>query len=307
MLKLRQTLLADKVDIVHAYFPDACLLAPLYLKHSKLAIVTSRRDMGLIYQGKPAWLYGLLRHRTDKVIANSSAVADLVKHKERLCDKQVAVIHNGIEPFDAGPRRDVSIYRDDSSVKLILVANIKPVKRTLDAIKAVRHLVSQGHGVELALVGERQDPNYVEAIESYISAHHLEHNIHWLGQIDEPRRIIDQADIGLLISESEGLSNTIMEYLQAGLAVIASNVGGNPELIRDGKTGLLIEKGNVQQLCDSILAVASPQGQGLELGCNGKQLINEQFSLPAMIKNHERLYSALTQQKMGCTPYAWYR
>lgn len=298
MLALKKTLTTESVDVVHAYFPDSCLLAPLFLRSQGLKVFTSRRDMGLIYKGKPAVLYRLLRHRTAGVISNSRAVADLVKRKERLSEQASFVAYNGIEPYDFSTLSGVEpIFRVPDSIKLILVANIKPVKRTLDAVKAVGKLVEQGISVELALVGEPQDKEYVAAIKNYIAEAQLNFAIHWLGQVAEPRRLLHQADIGLLISESEGLSNTLMEYMQVGLPAIATNVGGNPELVEEGATGKLVEKGQIEELAQAISELASNHQLQSAMGEAGKRKIAEQFSVAAMVRSHEGFYSGNIQEQ----------
>lgn len=293
MRALSRQLREENVDVVHAYFPDACLLAPLFLKSSNLRIVTSRRDMGLIYRGKPALLYRMLRHRTDLVISNSVAVAKHVAKKEGITPLKTRVIYNGIEYFSASQSASTEvIFKHPDSIKLILVANIKPVKRTLDAVMAVQQLIAKGNNVELALAGEEQDREYIQKIDAFIQAHDsLAQHIHRLGQVKEPRRLLQQAHIGLLVSESEGLSNTIMEYMQAGLPVIATEVGGNPELVFHKHTGLLIERGSVEQLTSAILELSSNPTIMKSYGENGKTRIANEFSIDSMVKQHVQAYS----------------
>lgn len=290
MRRLKSQLASDGVDVVHAYFPDSCLLAPLFLKSPKYKVITSRRDMGLIYQGKPAWLFRMLAHRTDLVISNSSAVATFIEKKEGLSQEKSHVIYNGIEDYFENSKSVEVIFKKSCSIKLILVANVKPVKRTLDAVKAVKKLLALKHNVELALAGEKQDKAYVEQIEEYILQNNLSDHVHWLGQVSEPRRLLPQADIGLLLSESEGLSNTVMEYMQAGLPVIATNVGGNPELVAHETNGLLIDRGNISNLVDAILRLKQNQELANQFGNNGRLRILQKFSVAAMIANHEHAY-----------------
>jgi|TARA_R100000027_G_scaffold53307_1_gene42173 glycosyltransferase involved in cell wall biosynthesis len=298
LLALKSRLKSESVDLVHAYFPDSCLLGPLYLKSDRLKVFTSRRDMGLIYKGKPAALYRLLRHRTDGVISNSKAVAELVREKEHLSTKASFVAYNGIEPFDVEVEgTGEAIYQSTDSIKLILVANIKPVKRNLDAVKAVRRLLEKGHSVELALVGKAQDKQYVEEIKAYIAETELESTIHWLGQVQEPRRLLKQADIGLLVSESEGLSNTLMEYMQVGLPVVATNVGGNPELVEGGVTGALVEKGQVDEIVAAISHLASDKKLQRAMGEAGMRKMTDEFSITAMVRHHEAFYSSNKPEK----------
>jgi L-malate glycosyltransferase len=296
MLALRKQLISENVDVVHAYFPDSCLLAPLFLKTKENRIVTSRRDMGLMYLGKPAWLYRQLRYRTDTIISNSIAVAQLAQTTELFTSQQNKVIYNGLEDYQQKTQERARIYQREDSVKLILVANVKLIKRTLDAVKAVHQLIIQGYNIELALAGELREKDYVQEVERYIAEHNLSHSVHVLGQISEPRGILNQTDIGLLVSESEGFSNTIMEYMQAGLPIIATNVGGNPELVTHNINGFLIEKGDTQQLAAGILQLAQDTQLRNRFSAAGKKRIIEEFTMAAMIKKHEAIYQHATPQ-----------
>lgn len=290
MVNLRQQIIKDQVDVVHAYFPDSCILAPLFLKTKRNALFTSRRDMGLIYQGKPAWIYRVLAKRTDAIISNSKAVSDFIAKKENLKAEKARVIYNGLEEYTVVSEDSFTLFNQEDSIKLVLVANIKPVKRTLDAVVATTQLIEEGHNLELTLVGENQDKNYVAQIVDVINKTNTNKLIRLTGSITEPRRLLSQAHIGLLVSESEGLSNTIMEYMHAGLPVIATNVGGNPELVIDKRTGLLIEKGNIEQLKSAILSLAANIELRESLGAEGKSLIQNEFSIAALISKHEEIY-----------------
>lgn len=289
MAHLRQQVIRNRVDVIHAYFPDSCILAPLFLKTIDAALFTSRRDMGLIYQGKPAWIYCMLSHRTDAVISNSHAVSHFVARREKLPNKKCEVIFNGIEDHLEGTA-DEQLFHHRQSTKLILVANIKPVKRTLDAVIAVSELIIEGIDIELTLIGEKQDSNYALQIDEMIRATNTADRIRMTGSLREPRRFLSQAHIGLLISESEGLSNTIMEYMDAGLPVIATKVGGNPELVCHNKNGLLIEKGNIAQLKTAILSLISDQPKRDVFGSESKLIIQQEFSIAALVSKHEALY-----------------
>lgn len=304
--RFRTQLLNEGVEVVHAWLPESCLLAPLFLKHHSIKIFTSRRDMGLIYQGKPALLYRLLKGRTDAVIANSRAVAAHVAVQEGLPRTKSRVIYNGLDLYHppASGTNTPDLFTNPKAIKLVLVANIKPVKRTLDAVKAVTQLIGDGFAVELALIGEPQDTGYQQAIKNHIAAAQAESAIHWLGSINEPRRLLAQADIGLLVSDSEGLSNTLMEYMQAGLPVIATEVGGNPELIQQGVNGILVQKGDISAIARAIQTLHSDTQFAAQCRTHSQQRIRTEFSIEHMIKQHLALYAqaavAVTAEKAQC-------
>jgi L-malate glycosyltransferase len=295
MLALRKQLVSKKIDVIHAYFPDSCLLAPLFLKTKENRIVTSRRDMGLMYLGKPAWLYRSLSFRTDAVVSNSLAVANFVEGKEKLNKSQKVVIYNGMENYTVPQQDLLKIFTRENSTRIIFVANIKPIKRNLDAVRAAGQLIASGNDIELALIGEHQDKEYTAEIQNFITAEHLESHIRLLGPITEPRQFLHQANIGLLVSESEGLSNTIMEYMQAGMPVVATDVGGNAELVTHQKNGLLVEKGNISQLINAILLLSKDERLRVLMGATGAKKITDEFSIAALVAQHEKAYRKNTK------------
>ncbi len=100
-------------------------------------------------------------------------------------------------------------------------------------------------------------------------------------------------DIGLLCSESEGFSNTLIEYLQAGLAVTCSEVGGNPEIIEHGITGLLYPAGDIDALAGNLMQLAREPAARAALGKAGREQIQKEYSLSRMTARHQAIYEAL--------------
>jgi glycosyltransferase involved in cell wall biosynthesis len=112
---------------------------------------------------------------------------------------------------------------------------------------------------------------------------------HFTGPVKEPRGLLPCFDIGVLCSESEGLSNTLLEYLDAGLVTVASNVGGNPEIISDGENGFLYPKGSVDELASILQRLVKRPKLSSSITRRGKKVL-DLFSMKNMIKKHEHLY-----------------
>ena len=108
-------------------------------------------------------------------------------------------------------------------------------------------------------------------------------------------------DIGLLCSESEGFSNTLIEYLQAGLPVICSHVGGNPEIIEHEVNGLLYPAGDIDALSAHILALAGDPQRRSTMGVAGRAKVKSQYGLSKLVTAHQHLYENLVA---GCL-FAW--
>ncbi len=118
----------------------------------------------------------------------------------------------------------------------------------------------------------------------------------WLpGERSDIAELMRGFDIFVLPSQAEGISNTILEAMASGLPVIATRVGGNPELVEHAKTGFWVEKQNPQELANRLLDYLNNKEFMIEHGRNGLQRVLERFSLDAMVRNYLHVYDSLKQ------------
>ena len=101
----------------------------------------------------------------------------------------------------------------------------------------------------------------------------------------------------MLPSQAEGISNTILEAMASALPVLATRVGGNPELVDDGVTGALVNFGDVGALAGRLQAWAAEPALARALGEAGRQRVEREFSLSAMVGRYEDLYDRLLAQR----------
>jgi sugar transferase (PEP-CTERM/EpsH1 system associated) len=119
----------------------------------------------------------------------------------------------------------------------------------------------------------------------------------WLpGARNDISEILRGLDCFVLPSLSEGISNTILEAMATGLPVVATRVGGNPELIEPGVTGLLVRAGDVEGLADTLLALWRERDRASALGVTARQAVERSFSLERMAGDYLHLYQALLQR-----------
>jgi len=278
--------------IAHVYFNDASIICPPILKLLGYLTIISRRDMGY-WQNR----YNLLPLRinvryVDKVVVNSQAVRDVTVSREGYPKESVEVIYNGYDTFAVTQLDAGEMSSQDTMLKLVLVANIRPVKRIQDAIHALCVLRKTYRNSRLYIVG---DGEYSE-LQDLCNRLGLTGNVRFLGARNDVQALLSSFDIGLLCSESEGFSNTLIEYLQAGLAVTCSEVGGNPEIIAHGVNGLLYPMGDVSALASNLLKLAQDPSMRTRFGLAGKQVVQEKYSLQRMISKHQQLYTSLRSQ-----------
>jgi glycosyltransferase involved in cell wall biosynthesis len=117
--------------------------------------------------------------------------------------------------------------------------------------------------------------------------------LHFLGARKDVSEILRALDVYVLCSESEGMSNTILEAMASGRSVVATAVGGNTELVVDGETGLLVRPNHPHQLATAIMKLLREPACRRRLGQCGRRRVEEQFSLEGMVRNYAKVYLEL--------------
>jgi len=121
--------------------------------------------------------------------------------------------------------------------------------------------------------------------------------VRFIGRVDDPSTAISAADACLLLSETEGLSNSIIEYMSLGRPVVCTNVGGNPELVHDGKTGFLVEVGDPLATAARLELLLKQPDLGAEIGARAREFILSRCSLEHVVAAHSALYHALAEPR----------
>lgn len=294
LFQFRRDIEEKKYEVMHGFFNDVALLTPPLFLGSKINVFTSRRDMGIWYTAYKLIFLRLFSGSSVNLICNCKAVADKAARLEYKNAEKIRVILNGIDqhPSCVEPRSCLleELIKTEC-IKLVIVANVRPVKRIEDSIDALKLITGRGVSAKLFIIGHISDPEYAKKLNERIERYDLKSLVEFTGSVSEPRNYLSQFDVGLITSESEGLSNTLMEYLTAGLPAVASNVGGNPELVTHGSNGFLYEKGNVHELANMLEEICKNKLLRERMSVNSIN-ISEKFSITRMLDEHEGAYAS---------------
>jgi len=288
--------------LCHVFFNDSSILLPPIMAFVGIPTLISRRDMGFWYTPGYLRLLRKTRHFVSHVIANSEAVKGITIEKEHFSQDEVSVIYNGypagkspsypLSEAEKKPRRE-QLGLPAEGRFAILVANLREIKRIGDAIIALSALSDSVSNAHLVLVGAGEQSTYRELAQRM----GVSERVHFLGARSDVKEILPAMDVGLSCSESEGYSNAIVEYMQARLPVVASNVGGNAEAVVHGKTGYVYPSGDVDSLVSYLGKLFSDEGGiSAEMGQAGFHLASKRHALNTMIEAHVRLYDSY----IGC-------
>ena len=290
-----------RVAILHSYLPAANILsmAGNLLRRSKVRIV-SKRALCRYKEGHPVYsrFEDLANLAADAVMVNSHAVAEDVRRTERFVEGKMFLVYNGLElpgePPDGGRRQPPpDLGLPPESLVVAYVANLREDKGHLCLIEAARRVVADVPSARFLFVG-REDREAVP-IRAKIRELGLEGHVVLGGSRRDIPAILRATRVVAHPGEQEGLSNAILEAMAAGVPVVASHVGGNPETVEDGKTGLLVPPGDPVVLASAILDLLRDPERAAGMGRAARDRIRDRFSLAGMIKGIEESYIELLE------------
>ena len=293
-LRFARRMRRDGFAVAHLYLNDVSVLFPALLSLAGIRVIVSRRDLGFWYS--PGLLKALRFNRrfVDCVVANCEAVKLAVCAAEGYAPGSVTVILNGfVRP--AGVRRIVAT-RPGDPLRIGMLANLRPLKRVEDAIRALAALPLGLEAPELVIGGEDRAVNgrsERERLESLAAELGVGGRVRFVGAVQDSWGFLADLDVFLSCSDTEGLSNSIIEAMAAGKAVIASAVGGTPELVEPGVTGYLYEARDVGTLSGLLCRVVKDAAHRTSLGAAAASFADRRLGLPALLEAHAALYARL--------------
>ena len=166
------------------------------------------------------------------------------------------------------------------------IAELHPTKRHDVMIDAVAALVHEGHPVRHIIIGEGE---LQEELETKVKKLKLTENVFFLGHVHEAATLLKAFDIFTLTSRSEALAYTIIEAAQAGLPIVASRVGGIPEVIPNEKLGLLVPSGSSTEVTSALVTLIQNEDLRQSLG-KSATTHGENFSLSRMVRETCAVY-----------------
>ncbi|WP_421910904.1 glycosyltransferase [Marinobacter sp.] len=281
---------SNGVGLAHIYFHDASIFGPPLLRAVGIRSVISRRDMGYWYNRSYLRALRVTGKFADRVVVNSQAVGEVTCREERIPAGRIRVIYNG---YESNEHSSMTGATDISEIKnnglgpiVILVANYRPLKRIEDAIRALSLVVKKGGHAQLVIIGNGD----WEPLRELARDLGLAQRVHFPGARDDVKECLKHGYIGVLCSESEGYSNSIVEYMQASLPTIVSDVGGNREAVMEGETGYRYPMGDIDAFAKHILTLLNDPCLAKQMGTAGKELADQRHNLQKMVGSHADLY-----------------
>jgi L-malate glycosyltransferase len=295
--RLAQWLLLNRVQLVHVHdFYSTMLVVPA-AKLAGTKVIVGRLDLAHWHgKARRLLLQGLTR-MADHVVANAEAIRHMLVEEEGLSPERVTVIPNGLDlaRFRSRVREGLNAPLPDTkgAPVVVHVANMNhPVKRQEDLLRALGRVRARGQTLHAFLVGDGPRRAELERLAGTLG---LTDSVHFLGHRTDVPALYAKADMGVLCSTAEGMSNAVMEGMAAGLPMVVTRVGGNPELVADGERGLVVPPLQPEALSEAFLKLLGDRELGRRMGAHARAFVEHELSLERLVRRHDAMYRKVTQ------------
>jgi glycosyltransferase involved in cell wall biosynthesis len=285
-----------QVSVVHCHQYSPFVYGRLAtLWNRQLRVVYT--EHGRLSDAPPSWK----RRLVNPVLSRFNGAIVAVSHElrsymleARFAADRVDVIHNGIEPGvlpSAADRQRArrSLGLADEAFVVTTVARLDPVKDFPTLLEAFALVRRKMPSAQLVIVGDGPER---ERLAARAARHDLAAAVHITGFRQDVRALLPAADVYVSSSISEGISITILEAMACGVAVVATAVGGTPEILPDG-TGVLVPSRDPQQMAAAILSLAADSRRRRALAAAARLQLETSFTIDRMVDDYARTYRRL--------------
>jgi glycosyltransferase involved in cell wall biosynthesis len=296
LLRLPRLVRSERAALVHTFLFDADVYGMLAARLGRpRAVVTTRRA---IKWDKPRHLRGYrwTNRWVDRIVANSERVRRFtVEHEGAPADK-VVTIPNGVDrtPFEAtrpGRFRTAQGLAEDAFL-VVAVGSLKRVKGQDVLLEAASGWLRRTPEARLVLAGDRSG-RFAEELLARAAELGVGAQVLVPGTVDDVPALLADADLFVLPSRSEGMSNALLEAMASGLPVLATDVGGSRECLDGGACGVLVPADAPGALGEALESLAADAARRRELGRRARERVAEHYDLERMLDSVERLYREL--------------
>lgn len=285
ILRLFKRLRELRPDVLHTHNPDPHLIGSLAAALARVPVLVHTKH-GRNYPNRPRAVRAnrIASRLTNCIVPVSHDAARVARDVERVSPRKLHVIHNGVDL-----RRFAAPQRPERKPvsRAVHVARLNIIKDQESLLRAARIVCDAAPDFRLELIGDGPKRAELEALHGELK---LGDRVRFAGFRDDVQRILSESDLFILSSISEGISITLLEAMAAGLPVVATDVGGNPEIVVDGETGLLAPARSPEKLAAAILELIHDPERASRMGQAGRRRVEEEFDVRRVARKYEDIY-----------------
>ncbi|MBI5142727.1 MAG: glycosyltransferase [Nitrospirae bacterium] len=294
IIKLARMMARHGIDVVHCHGVAATVHAGLAARLALKPVIVTVHGRSAFGVRSGVWGLKLIKSVGGKVVAVSEPLRQELASECGLDESAILTIHNGINPeeYVVSGERSAVIRREmnlDGCMVIGTVGNLRNEKGQRFLIDAMPEIVRRFPDARLLIVGA-DGTGILGELTGLVERLGMSRHVNFLGQRHDIPELLALFDIVVQPSLTEGISIAILEAMAAGRPIVATNVGGNPTLIRDGESGILVPPSDSSRLAKAVSAlVADPAGRD-SMARAASQRVRNEFSIGACVSGYERLY-----------------
>lgn len=274
------------VDLVHTWDADAAIFGSWAARLAGVPYITSRRDMGQIYARRKAMLMREADRGASAIVTNAEAIKKWLSRRKKLARK-VVVLPNILD-LDEFDRIAATTWASAAWLppgrRVVMVSRLDAEKDAATFLRAAA-LVSLPE-TSFVVAGDGMERHALNELARTLN---LGSRVAFLGNVQDVPALLKECHVGVLVPrKNEGLSNSILEYMAAGLPVVATDCGGNREIVESGVTGLVVPCGDAEAVAKAIEHVLQ-NGSG-RMGREGRRRVASRNRPEHVAAKFARLY-----------------
>ncbi len=298
IIQFARYLKREKFEIIQTQFRDSNIVGTIAARMANLkAIISTRRNQGYWHNRFELVLLKFLNRMTSIFVTNAESTKNFTVEVEGVLPDKIEVIYNGIDidKFLCNGEGNQSEYRSrydisaDQTVVGIL-ANLRPVKGLHTFLQAASIVADKYPGTKFLIAGDGPERAGLEKLAGELN---LQKNVVFLGSITSVAALLQDFNIGVLSSESESLSNSLIEYMVSGLPIVCTDVGGNREIVVDKQNGFVVPPKDHREMANGILKIIGDPALAQNIRLRNFERAKMLFALNVMKQAYQDLYQRL--------------
>ena len=290
LLRLVQQFRADGTKVVHTHHLGQLLYGGLAGRLAGCRVIHTEHEYFTLMRPRAQQLLRLLTRLADRVTAVAEPVRNFLEGTVRIPAGKLITIENGVEihQYEAAiPYNREEWDLRNSDMIIGCVARLSPEKGHTVLLRAFRKVINRHPLARLVLIGDGEERERLQHLAADLSIGPF---VRFLGLRADVPEVLAACDLFALPSIQEGFPMVILEALAAGKAVIASEVGAIPDVIRHGATGMLVPPGDADALANAVCLLIEDKGARQRLGQTGRELVREGYNFERTVGQYDDLY-----------------
>ncbi len=279
-----------KIQIIHAHSSSVFISVIAGIFCPDAQIIWHNHYGRYAFEERPGRIYYWFASRLTGVVAVNQLLAEWSVQKLHIPESNVWYIPNGVPNFEV--KGNLQLPGSPGS-RLVCVANVRPEKDLVNLVTALSIVILEKPEAHLILVGNLRNSKYLSQVREKICQLDLSENVTLMGQCSKVPDILNACDIGVLSSASEGLPLALLEYGMAGLPVVCTRVGQCPEVLEEGRSGILVPPQSREKLAEGLLTLLGSRDLRSKLGQRLKARVQNHYSLNAMTNKVMQVYDSI--------------